>query len=104
VVAFTETGRTALEISNSRLEARIIALTPNSQTIRRLHLVWGVTAFIIDEVFSFSQMRQIAQDVLCEHFGALSGDKVAIVGGMPFRLSGSTNILHIFEIQSEPEQ
>jgi hypothetical protein len=49
-------------------------------------------------------MRQIAQDVLSDHFGAASGDKVAIVAGMPFRLSGSTNILHIFEIESKPEQ
>jgi pyruvate kinase len=104
VIAFTETGRTAIEISNSRLNARIIAFTPNPKTVRRLHLVWGVTAFIIDEIFSFSQLRQISQDVLCEHFGTVSGDKVAIVAGMPFRSSGSTNILHIFEINSDPEQ
>ncbi|MDR1476283.1 MAG: pyruvate kinase [Holosporales bacterium] len=104
VAVFTETGRTAIEISNSRLNAKIIAFTPNLKTMRKLHLVWGVTPFIIDEVSSLSEMRKVAQDILCAHFGAIMGEKVIIAAGMPFRLSGSTNILHIFEIWSELEQ
>jgi pyruvate kinase len=102
VVAFTETGRTAIEISNSRVNARIIALTPNLQTMRRLSLVWGVTSLMIDEIFSFSQMRQVVQDVLIQHFGGVEGDRVALVAGIPFRASGETNVLHIFEIAPGP--
>jgi pyruvate kinase len=98
VVTFTETGRTAIEISNSRLNARIIALTPDLNTMRRLSLVWGVTSIMIDEIFSFSQMRQVAQEVLFKHFDGVKGDKIALVAGIPFRSSGETNVLHIFEL------
>ncbi|MDR1034985.1 MAG: pyruvate kinase [Holosporales bacterium] len=104
VFVFTESGKTAIEISNSRLNSKIIALTPNPKTVHKLHLAWGVTAFVIDEIFSFSQLIQIAQDISCKHFGAANGDNIAIVSGMPFRLSGAINILHIFEIKSNPEQ
>ncbi len=47
IVPFTETGLTALMIARQRPEARIIAVTSNEKTYRRLSIVWGVEPFLV---------------------------------------------------------
>ncbi len=46
IIALTQTGRTALALSNRRPSATILALTPNEQTARLLSLCWGVTSLV----------------------------------------------------------
>ena len=101
ITAFTESGRCAINVSNSRPKANIIAFTPNLKTLRKLSLVCGVKSILVDEIFSFSQMVQITQRVLCRNFEIYDGEKVAIVAGIPFRASGQTNLLHIYKIDKE---
>ena len=47
IVTFTETGLTALMIARQRPEVRIIAVTSNEKTYRRLSVVWGVEPFLV---------------------------------------------------------
>lgn len=47
IVTFTETGLTALMVSRQRPEVRIIAVTSNERTYRRLSIVWGVEPFLV---------------------------------------------------------
>ncbi len=47
IVTFTETGLTALMIARQRPELRIIAVTSNENTYRRLSVVWGVEPFLV---------------------------------------------------------
>ncbi len=101
IASFTESGRCAISTSNTRAQANIIAFTPNVKTMRRLSLVWGVKPILIDEIFSFSQMVQLTQRHLCKNFKMEQGEKVAIVAGLPFRSSGITNLIHIYEIDTE---
>lgn len=104
VTTFTESGRCAINVSNSRPKANIIAFTPNLKTLRKLSLVWGVRSILVDEIFSFSQMVQITQRVLCKNFEINNEEKVAIVAGIPFRESGQTNLLHIYKIDKKLTQ
>lgn len=100
VAAFTESGRCAINVSNSRAKASIFAFTPNIKTARKLSLVWGITAILVDEVFNFSQMIQLVQTGLAKEYEAMY-DKVAIVAGLPFRASGQTNLIHIYKIERD---
>jgi len=100
IAAFTESGRTAINVSNARPNVHIIALTPNAKTLRKLCLVWGVRAVLIEEIYSFAQMVQIVQRRLCKYCTLEEHEKVAIVAGIPFRTSGTTNFLHICEIEN----
>ncbi len=42
IVAYTESGHTARLVSEFRPEARVLALTPNDEVVRRVSLYWGV--------------------------------------------------------------
>src|SRR5262249_43278668 len=44
IVVATNSGRTALALSNRRPTATVLALTPSEQVARPLALCWGVTA------------------------------------------------------------
>jgi pyruvate kinase len=98
IAAFTESGRCAINVSNSRTAANIVAFTPNVKTYRRLCLVWGIRGIIVDEIFSFSQMTQLVQRNLGKYCDIEDSEKIAIVAGIPFRASGQTNILHICQM------
>ena len=100
IAAFTETGRTAINVSNTRPSADIIALTPNMKTLRKLCLVWGVKTILIEEIYSFSQIVQIVQKRLCDYCSLENKEKVVVVAGIPFRVSGTSNLLHICETES----
>jgi pyruvate kinase len=49
IVVATNSGRTALALSNRRPTATVLALTPSEQVARLLALCWGVTATVTPE-------------------------------------------------------
>lgn len=98
IAAFTETGRCAINVSNSRPKAKIVAFTPNPKTVRKLSMVWGIQAILVEEIFSFTQMIQIAQNTVQKYCDVEKGERIAIVAGLPFRTSGQTNLMHICTI------
>lgn len=98
IAAFTESGRTAKDVASYRANFSIIALTPNVKTTRKMCLVWGGYALLIEDIYSFSQMVQVIQACIPNFCELCNGDKIAVVAGVPFRKSGSTNIFHICEI------
>ena len=104
IVAFTETGKCAIDISNARPEAPIIALTPNTKTQHKLALVNGVQSFLIDEVFTFEQVIEIANNIIINNFNAQNASKIAIIAGMPFRTSGTTNLFYIHTLENDKVQ
>jgi pyruvate kinase len=103
IAAFTESGRTAINISYGRPNASIIAMTPNVRTARRMNLVWGVRAILIEDLYNFSQMIQVVRDKLSDFSVATKSRLAVVVAGIPFRKSGMTNILHICELLSHDE-
>ena len=56
IIAWSESGATALRIARERPELPILALTPNMRTARRLALVWGVHAVVTDDAHDVDDM------------------------------------------------
>ena len=54
IVTFTETGLTALMVARQRPEVRIIGVTSNEKTFRRLTAVWGVEPLLVDRNYQDS--------------------------------------------------
>jgi pyruvate kinase len=54
IVTFTETGLTALMVARQRPEVKIIAVTSNEKTYRRMSVVWGVEPFFVDRTYQDS--------------------------------------------------
>ena len=95
IVTFTSTGATTLRAARERPEAPILALTPEIATARKLAIVWGVHSVKSQEVKTFSEAVHNAC-LLAEKEGfAQLNDRIVVTAGVPFRVSGSTNILRI---------
>lgn len=102
IVAFTETGNTALLVSQERPKAPIVAYTPYPKVYRQLSLSWGVRPVLLQETHDdvIDVINRMEIDLIQRQF-AKPGDKVLIIGGIPFEQTGGTNFLKIHTIDSK---
>ncbi|CAN1213314.1 Pyruvate kinase [Tumidithrix helvetica PCC 7403] len=102
IVAFTETGYTAKLASGERPKAAIVAYTPDPKVYRRLNLNWGVRPVLLQEVEEdlLDVLARVEADLIRRNF-ATNGDKVLVMGGIPFGKAGSTNFLKIHTIATK---
>ena len=98
MVAYTNSGSSALRMARERPRAPIIGMTPRRATARRLSLVWGVNAVLCHEVASVSEMTEVAVETVRKRGFAQPGQTIVIAAGMPFGSSGTTNLLHIARV------
>ena len=98
IVAFTETGKTPLLISNFRPKAKIITFTTKVRTLNQLNLFWGVEQFHIDRKEHFSEMLKSANDFLLEEKNFNKGDKVIVVAGTPPNMEAATNLIRVHNL------
>ena len=95
IVAFTDSGSTALRLARERPEAPVLGLTPDMEIARRLALVWGVHAVVVPELHSMTEaVARGSRISLAEGFAA-RGDNIVVAAGVPFGQSGSTNALRV---------
>jgi pyruvate kinase len=62
IVVATDSGRTALALSNRRPTATVLALTPSESVARLLALCWGVTAVVVADTSQAEQGLEFAID------------------------------------------
>ncbi|HPD82989.1 MAG: pyruvate kinase [Alphaproteobacteria bacterium] len=99
IVNYTTTGSTTLRTVRQRPEVPILCLTQNIATARRLMLSFGVRTVHITDVNSFAETVDRAVAVVQEKGYAQKGDKIVLTAGVPFGVSGSTNVLRIAEVK-----
>ena len=98
LVTYTAAGRTALRAARERPAAPILSLTPDLVTARRLALVWGTHAVHVQEFGRLSEIVDNACAIVTREGFAKPGDTIAVTGGMPFGISGRTNLLRIAQV------
>ncbi len=95
LVAFTESGTSAMTVSLARPGVPIIAFSQNVKTRRRMALYWGV---IPREMPSINDMDALVDwctgDLMAAGL-ASPGERVVIVCGAPIGVSGSTNTIRV---------
>ena len=60
IVTYTNTGSTTLRAARERPDVRILCLTPNLNTARRMTLTWGVHPVQTEDAHNFADMVQRA--------------------------------------------
>ncbi len=100
-VTYTSSGSSALRAARERPEASVLTLTPHQSTARRLALVWGIHAVKSTDIQRVEEMVDRAcQTALHEGFADV-GEILVIVAGMPFGVSGTTNLIRIARVREE---
>tara|TARA_X000001036_G_scaffold435976_1_gene478276 strand:+ start:691 stop:2085 length:1395 start_codon:yes stop_codon:yes gene_type:complete len=98
IVAFTETGRTPLLISNHRPDAPIFTFTSIDKTYNQLNLFWGVEQIKINRLETTDEMFSIANEWLKDKRNFKKNDKVVIVAGTPPNKEAATNLIRVMMI------
>jgi pyruvate kinase len=102
IVTYTSSGFSALRASRERPDAPILTLTPQVGTARKLSLAWGIHSVLSEDIQRVQEMVDKACEVALREGFADVEQKIVIVAGMPFGVSGTTNMIRIARVQ-KPE-
>ncbi|WP_158966102.1 pyruvate kinase [Chachezhania sediminis] len=95
ICCFTQTGTTALMTARERPGVPILAMTNLRSTARQLALSWGCYCVMTAELSRFKQA--VVNAVRAARAGGFAGpeDQIVVTAGVPFNMSGTTNILRV---------
>ncbi len=102
IICWTKSGSTALRAARERAQAPILAITPSIDTARRLSLVWGLHCLTSGEATNLDEMVDQAIGFAEREGFAQSGERVVITGGVPLGVTGTTNMLRVAMVGSNP--
>jgi pyruvate kinase len=98
IVTLTTGGFTSRKVAALRPPVPILAVTTEVGTFRQLALVWGVVPVLVDRVPSYDAMLAVVRDLLLKREYAKPGDKIVMTAGVPWEVSGSTNLIKVEEV------
>ncbi len=98
IVTLTTGGFTSRKVAALRPPVPILAVTTEVATYRQLALVWGVVPVRVDRVPSYDAMLAVVRDLLLKREYAKAGDKIVMTAGVPWEVSGSTNLIKVEEV------
>jgi pyruvate kinase len=98
LVVPTTSGRTARLVSAHRPNVPVLAVSPRIETVRRLNLLFGVTAIRCDYESDVHSLIGTCSDMAGRTGVAKSGDLIAITAGLPDQELGT----NLFEVHRVP--
>jgi pyruvate kinase len=98
LVTFTRSGFTARVVSAQRPPVPILAVTDQPRTCRQMAVAWGVEPVLFEgEVNYRTMLKQVRKVALDGGFGR-RGDPFVVTAGVPFHVTGTTNMIRIEEL------
>jgi pyruvate kinase len=98
LVAFTQSGFTAVLLSKFRPGVPIIAFTPDEKIRNRACLYWGVTAKIMKLPATTDEMVSEVERSLVKEGIVRKGDSIVITSSSPLSAQGKTNFMKLHRI------
>ena len=100
IVSYTASGATALRMARQRPKVPILCLTPNLSVARALSLSYGIHTVHAPQISGeFSGAVPFACKILVSENLAQKGNRFVMSAGVPFGVTGSTNLLRIAEVE-----
>jgi pyruvate kinase len=93
IVALTRSGRSARMIARYRPAERILALSDNKEDANKLMLTFGCYPMHVKTFKTVDEIMEMVREATLDTELVTKGDKVVIVGGMPFGTSKDTNMI-----------
>jgi len=95
IVTLTKGGFTSRKVAALRTPVPVLAVTTEPTTYRQLALVWGVTPVVVDRVPGYDAMLAVVRDLILKRGYARAGDRIVMTAGVPWEVSGTTNLLKV---------
>ncbi len=101
IAVFTWSGNSARRVTRERPAVPVMVLTPSVAVARRVSLMWGTHAVATRDIGSFEEMIGKAKRMALRHGFAGAGSRVVVMAGVPFGVSGATNLLHVVTVAGD---
>ena len=98
IVSYTISGATAGRVSRERPYIPVMCMTPDESVARKMSLFWGIESVTCEPQDLLVDVARLAARNCRKVFDAKVGDKIIITAGLPFNITGNTNLLHIYTI------
>lgn len=95
IVTYTTSGSTTLRAARERPGVRLLCLTENVTTARRMALSYGVRSVIAPDIGTVDEMCERATETARALELAQAGQRLVITAGVPFGTPGATNLLRV---------
>jgi pyruvate kinase len=95
IVAFTESGQTALRISKARPAVMVVAASPHPPVLRRTALYAGVVPLEVEHGDDTDAMIALGTRAALAAGLVRPGDRIAFVAGVPVGEPGQTNLVKV---------
>ncbi len=99
IVALTESGLTPRMIARYKPQQPIITLTPNEHVMRQILLVYGCYPIKIKPFQYIAKIIPTVNTLVKREGVAVKGDRIIISAGVPFGVSGTTNMLMVVSVE-----
>ena len=97
IVALTDSGFTARMVSRHKPQATILALTSHEETSNKLCLSFGCKSVTVPRYDSIKDVVKMVREYCLKEKLVKKGDKVVVVGGVPFNTKGLTSNMLMVE-------
>ncbi len=98
IVSYTISGATAGRVSRERPYIPILCMTPSASVARKMSLFWGIESVVCSKLDLLTDVAHQASGYCQEVFDSKPGEKIIMTAGLPFNVTGNTNLLHIFPV------
>jgi pyruvate kinase len=98
IVTLTQGGFTTRKVAALRPPVPILGVTTLASTYQQLALVWGVTPVRVARVPGYDAMLTVVRDLILKREFARRGDRIVMTAGLPWEVSGSTNLIKVEEV------
>jgi len=98
IVTLTRSGSTTRLVSSYRPAVPILGVSDQARTWRQLALVWGVHPVLAQGEVSYDRMLAAAREYLIRNRLGRAGQRIVVTAGVPFHVSGTTNMLRVEEL------
>src|SRR5512134_793622 len=95
IATLTKSGFTARKVAATRPPVPILAVTTEPGTYRQLALVWGIVPVRVEQVPGYDAMLGVVRDLILRRGFARAGDRIVMTAGVPWEVSGSTNLIKV---------
>ena len=98
VVTFTITGGAPRLVSSYRPPVPIVGVCDDPRVWCQLALVWGVHPVLFEGETVYDAMLERARSYIIDQGIGFPGQRIVVTAGVPFHVSGTTNMLRVEEL------
>ena len=100
VTVWSQSGSSARFLSKARIDVAILALSSDERSCRQMCLHYGVIPCCRAIPEDIRQFTYLVDKLIIENNWARAGDRIVLVAGRPLSAAGTTNSIHVHNINA----